>query len=218
MVNASANRGPLSRIAGSVISWFLFALCITLLFNSTLVVMALGGACASGGAYEIRVECPPGVALFAPASIFGGFIAAAISLWFSFGFGVSLLDLAWPILFTSLGGGFIYAFVISGDLTGLVVGILFILMGLTPLWFLLRAGAREIVLGTINLHGEKFVADDNGRSRILPRPHPSMEATVHPQPADWLLSIGLFAVAAFTGYQLGQWLYAASVLWGAEAS
>mgnify|MGYP001149551442 CR=1 FL=1 len=69
---------PLARLAGSALSWFLFALSFTLLFLVSYTVLALGGSCASGGPYEIAVQCPEGVAAFAPLSIFGGLIAVGI--------------------------------------------------------------------------------------------------------------------------------------------
>ena len=39
----------------------IFIFCLTLLYESMRAVMDVGGACASGGAYEIRRPCPKGV-------------------------------------------------------------------------------------------------------------------------------------------------------------
>lgn len=207
----SVRRTPLGRVAGSFLSWFIFTLCMTLLFRASLAVMALGGSCASGGPYSIEVECPEAVVLFAPLSIFGGMAAVGIALFFSFGFGVSLIDVSWSILFVSLGGAFVYSFVALGEITGLVVGVLFIAMGLGPLVILVRAGVREIVLGTINVRGEKFTREGSSRFRIIPRSHVTVEASVEPTPNDWLLSIALFGFAVFGGYQLAELLWASAL-------
>ena len=206
----SLRRTPLGRIAGSLLSWFVFTLCMTLLFKTSLVVMSLGGSCASGGPYSIEVECPESVVLFAPLSIFGGLAAVGLAIFFSLGFGVSLVDLAWSILFVSLGGAFLYSFFALGDITGLVVGVLFVAMGVVPLVILVRGGLREMVLGTINARGEKFSNDYGSSFRLIPRPHSAAEATVEPRAIDWLLSLGLFAVAVTAGYALAEALFAAT--------
>lgn len=206
----SRRRTPLARVTGSLLSWFVFTLCMTLLFQTSLAVMSLGGSCASGGAYSIAVQCPESVVIFAPLSIFGGLGAVAIAIFFSLGFGVSLVDVAWTVLFVSLGGAFLYSFLAFGDVTGLVVGIMFLAMGLFPLVILVRAGVREMVLGTINVRGEKFARDYGSSFRIIPRPHSQVEATVEPRAADWLLSLGLFAVAVGGGYAVSELLWAAA--------
>jgi hypothetical protein len=215
MTNESARpreRTWFGRIAGSLLSWFLFTLCMTLLFKSALAVMALGGSCASGGPYSIEVECPDAVALFTPLSIWGGLAAVAIAIFLSSGFGVSLVDLAWSILFVSLGGGFLYSFFASGDATGLIVGVMFVAMGGIPLVILLRAGVREVFIGTINIRGEKFFVENTG-FRIVPRPRPELEATVEPTITDWALSLGIFVIAVYSGYALAEWLYAWAGTW-----
>lgn len=206
----SLRRTPLGRVAGSLLSWFVFTLCMTLLFQTSLAVMSLGGSCASGGPYSIEVQCPESVVVFAPLSIFGGLGAVALAIFFSLGFGVSLVDLAWTILFVSLGGAFLYSFIAFGDVTGLVVGVMFLAMGVVPLVILIRAGVREMVLGTINVRGEKFARDYGSSFRIIPRPHSRVDATVEPRALDWLLSLGLFAVAVVGGYAFAQLLWASA--------
>ena len=42
----------------TVVSWLLFTLSFTLLYQVSAVVMGLGGFCASGGPYVIETECP----------------------------------------------------------------------------------------------------------------------------------------------------------------
>ncbi|MEQ1854678.1 MAG: hypothetical protein ABMA01_24180, partial [Chthoniobacteraceae bacterium] len=88
-------KSPLVRIVGSAGSWFLFSLSFSLLFQVTITVMALGGTCASGGPYEIAVECPDNVAAFAPLSIFGGLLSVGVSLFLAQGFGTPLSAWAW---------------------------------------------------------------------------------------------------------------------------
>ena len=96
-------NGPAARMLGSAVSWLLFSISFTLLYQVSAVVMGLGGFCASGGPYVIETQCPDAVVIFAPLSIFGGLIAAAIGLFFARGFGTPLVIWAWPILFVGLG-------------------------------------------------------------------------------------------------------------------
>ena len=72
--------GPLWRVAGSFVSWFVFALSFTLLYLGSAVVMGLGGYCASGGPYVIETECPDAVVAFVPLSIFTGLAAVAVDV------------------------------------------------------------------------------------------------------------------------------------------
>ena len=105
---------PLVRIAGSAVSWFVFALSFTLLFQVSTSVLALGGYCASGGAYEIAVQCPDAVSFFAPLSIFMGLAGVFLGVYLSQGFGTPLQTWAWPILFCGLGGAFLFGFFVAG--------------------------------------------------------------------------------------------------------
>ena len=198
------------RILGSAIGWFMFALCFTLLFQVSLAVMALGGFCASGGAYEIAVECPAAVAGFAPLSIFGGLAAVGIALWLSQGFGTPLLSLAWPILFVGLGGAFLASFVTGGDLTGLLIGIMFVIMGLAPLVLELRASPQRVILGRRTADGREFL-EEGARRSILATRGPNTEGTVRPNAGHWLLAIAVTAISASLGCLTG-------IAWFANAS
>lgn len=193
---------PLVRILGSAIGWFGFALCFTLLFQVSLTVMALGGFCASGGAYEIAVECPAAVAGFAPLSILGGLVAVGIALWLSQGFGTPLLSLAWPILFVGLGAAFLISFVTYGDLTGLFIGVLFVIMGLVPLVLELRASPRRVIIGRRTADGREFIEEGAGRS-ILAMRGPNSDGTVQPNAGHWLLAIAVTVIAATLGCLTG---------------
>jgi hypothetical protein len=208
----ASSRSWLALAAGSLISWSLFTLSTTLLFTSSLAITALGGSCASGGSYSIEVECPEAVAVFVPLSIFGGLASVAIALFLCAEFGVSLIELAWSIFFVSLGGAFLYSFVTAGDIIGLVIGIGSVVMGAVPLVFLARFGVRELLRGRVNIRGERFIVA-NDRSRLLRRTKPQVEATAEPKVTDWVLSLGIFVIAVFSGYTLAELLYASAGSW-----
>jgi hypothetical protein len=159
-------NGPVARVLGSAVSWLLFVLCFTLLHQVSAVVMGLGGFCASGGPYVIETECPEAVVLFAPLSIFGGLIAAAIGLFFARGFGTPLVIWAWPILFVGLGLDFLFASFVPGGVTYLIIAILFIVMGLVPFVIVLRVGAARLMIGTTNARDRPF-RDGRGPTPIF---------------------------------------------------
>ena len=110
-VGASATAPlPLARVVGYLLGIAALAFCITLLWLGMRAVMDLGGFCASGGPYEIAVECPDAVIATTPLSIFGGFLAAGLIIWGAAGLPgawMSLVFLAWPALFLSLGWNFL---------------------------------------------------------------------------------------------------------------
>jgi hypothetical protein len=54
----------------------------------------IGGYCASGGPYEISVQCPPAVIASTPLSIFGGIGALFLMLWGAASLGGSWMSLA----------------------------------------------------------------------------------------------------------------------------
>ncbi|MBN9605684.1 MAG: hypothetical protein J0G30_03640 [Actinomycetales bacterium] len=199
------------RVAGAIVSWAAFAFCFALLYQSAAVVMGLGGFCASGGPYEIAVECPDAVAAAAPLSIFGGFIAVGLSLLFARGFGMPLVAWAWPILFLGLGIAFLIAGVPVLAWGFLVPGVLFIAMGGVPLWILLCWSPAVAFLGTIDAAGRPF-AHQFGPNR--PRgvavsgmrgadPEAAREATV----ADGVLALAVAVIPAALGVYFAVWLF-----------
>jgi hypothetical protein len=166
---------PLARLVAYLAGVALLAFCITLLWLGMRAVMDLGGACASGGPYVPRVECPDAVVATTPLSIIGSFGAIGLMLWGGSGLGrgwVGLAFLAWPALFLSLGWNFL-EFGFSPPSGGwvwswLFCGILFIAMGAIPLVLALWAMRR----------GD--TADGSyagGRLTVRPRPG-------RPEPAD----------------------------------
>ena len=113
---------------------------ITLLFLGMRAVMDIGGVCADGGPFVTRQSCPEGIPAVMLGGLWGGIVFCALYVWQTIKHGVpSLLMLAWPALFLSLGWNFLeYGLDPPGDESGLVWGwlicaILFILMGGIPL-------------------------------------------------------------------------------------
>ncbi len=131
---------PMGRVIGYLLGVAALAACITLLWLGMRAVMDLGGACASGGPYVPRVECPDAVIATTPLSILGAFLAIGLMLWGGAGLGgdwIGLVFLAWPALFLSLGWNFL-EFGLSAPDGGvvwswLICGVLFVLMGAVPL-------------------------------------------------------------------------------------
>jgi hypothetical protein len=196
-------NAPGWRLAGSVTSWLLFAFFFGGLFQTAGVVIGLGGYCASGGPYVIETECPEAVVVFAPFGIFGMLAAAGVALIIARGFGVSLIAWAWPILFVGLGAQFA-AGAIGGVsiVTNVVIGVMFIVMGLAPVWFLV--GSKAIVptlVGSVNIAGERFAYEGKARRYFGLTPTEAEHETV-PTALDWVIALGLWLVS--TG--LGAWL------------
>jgi hypothetical protein len=80
---------------------------ITIMYLGMRDVMEIGGVCASGGPFEIRVECPDGTWAIIVAA-FAGLIA--VMVWGAAGSYLGsprLYLLAWPALFISLGYNFL---------------------------------------------------------------------------------------------------------------
>ena len=159
---------PLWKYIGSAASWLLFTFCFTLLAGGAVIVMGLGGFCASGGPYVIETQCPDVVTWSAPLSIFGGLIAVGIGVIAAGGFGTPLVSWAWPILFIGLGLAFAGSGIVSG-VDGIVFDLLagmFILMGGVPLVLELRADPQGFFLGTTNADGRTFITRDTGHRSI----------------------------------------------------
>ncbi len=198
-------RTPVIRALGSFVSWFGFAFCFSLLYLTAVTVTALGGYCASGGPYVIETECPDNVIAFTPLSIFGGLAAVVIAIVFAQGFGTPLIIWAWPILFVGLGWTFFQSFITFGDITGIVIGVMFWLMGFAPLVLALRAGWRSTLIGTVNIRGEAF---DRRRERTgMWLPNAGTNEDVLPTAGDWAGAILIAALGAGLGY------YAAQFAW-----
>jgi hypothetical protein len=120
----------------------IFIFCLTLVYESMRAVMDVGGACASGGAYEIRQACPKGVGWIMPVGIFGMFFAGIFTFLGVFDEGGPRpYVFAWSALFLALGWNFLdYGFDAPGGGTEagwLICGFVFVAMGGAPLLLLL---------------------------------------------------------------------------------
>src|SRR5215510_11411979 len=96
-------RGVLASLAlaGTVVG-------LTWLNRVAAAVMEIGGACGSGGAYQIATPCPSGVWM-APVGIFLGLVCLGAYLFLRPAGSPQLAFLAWPALFGSLGYQFLRA-------------------------------------------------------------------------------------------------------------
>jgi hypothetical protein len=199
-MTGSWRNSALVRLAGSAVSWFLFSLSFSLLYQSTVGVMQLGGSCASGGPYEIAVQCPDNVALFAPLSIFGGLIAVGIAIAFAQGFGTPLTTWAWPILFVGLGSAFMLAFIFGQDILGLLLGGMFIVMGLVPIVLELRGSPQRVFLGQFAVNGAQFFEGDRARRTMMSPNQPNPDGAIRPTLPHWVLALVIVATMSVLGY------------------
>jgi len=121
---------------------------MTVVFLGMRAVMAIGGACASGGPFVPIRPCPDGVPILLVGGIWIGLILAFAYTLMVVGTDVpSIAGLFWPGLFLSLGWNFLdYGFDppgAGGVAWGwLVPGVLFFLMGGIPLWWVMRSIAE----------------------------------------------------------------------------
>jgi hypothetical protein len=128
----------------------IFVFCLTLVYQAMRAVMDVGGACASGGAYEIRQACPKGVGWVMPVGIFGMFFAGIFTFLGVFpDGGPRPYVFAWSALFLALGWNFLdYGFDSPGPGGGtevgwIICGVVFVLMGGVPLLALLSPRAAR---------------------------------------------------------------------------
>ncbi|MES1170572.1 MAG: hypothetical protein ABUL47_07790, partial [Leifsonia sp.] len=185
--------------------------CFTLLYMGSAVVMGLGGFCASGGPYVIETECPDSVVATVPLSIFGGLAAVAIGVIFARGFGMPLISWAWPILFVGLGLAFLFASAQPGGITFLIIGILFVAMGLFPLVLEIRTSVQSLFLGSTNIAGVPFQQTGRSRASYLQFgrwEQPDSDEQVIPTTGDWTLALGIAIVAIGLGIYFATQLFA----------
>jgi hypothetical protein len=182
---AEAAPLPPVRVAGYLLGIAALALCITLLWLGMRAVMDLGGFCASGGPYQIAVECPDAVIASTPLSILGGFLAAGLIIWGAAGLPgawLSLVFLAWPALFLSLGWNFLEYGLFPPEggwvWSWLFCGVLFVLIGAVPLIIGIGAyreeggGGRAYAAGRVVVR-PKPATSPAGDARIAYRPDPT---------------------------------------------
>lgn len=204
--------GPGWRLAGAVLSWVLFTFCFTLLVQSTGVLADLGGFCASGGPYVIETECPQSIIVFAPLSVIGMIVAVAIGLFFARGFAAPLVVWAWPILFVGLGIQFALSAGQPGGVTFVILAVLFIIMGLVPLVFELRAGPRRVVIGKENMRGTRFTDRPGAHRTFYAFGRVDPAQTVPATAADWGLGLVVWIGSLALGIWLGLQVFATAAL------
>ena len=194
---------PAWRLVGSVLAWTAFTFFFLGLYQAAAAVMSLGGSCASGGPYVIGVECPESVIVFAPIGIFGMMFAVGVALFVARGFGVALVAWAWPILFVGLGLQFLLEITGGqGIVVNLLCGIMFLVFGLVPVWFVISSKTVvPTLVGSRRLTGERFSYDGKARRYFGLKPTEGGDE-VRPVPADWALSLGVWVVSV----GLGGWL------------
>lgn len=157
-VTGSSRARPVASVRDHVV-YLAGVFCLTAsiagLWLGMRAVMNIGGYCASGGPYEIAVECPPGVDLVIILAVPVGILSAGIVAWRGSRLGRSwagIAGLAWPVLFLSLGWNFLEYAVRPPDGSGglvlgwLIPGVIFVLMGAFPLLILLRARRKAALL------------------------------------------------------------------------
>jgi hypothetical protein len=195
--------GPSWRIPGAIVSWVLFMFGFTLLYISASILTTLGGFCASGGPYVIQTQCPDTLIWAFPAGFFAVFISWGLAFLFQKGFAAPVLVWGWPILFVGLGIGFFQMIPLGGVFVGLLCGILFLIMGLAPLIFELRAGPRRIVLGKTNVRDQRFTEKEGAPRTVYAFGREDPGVTVAPTPGDWLLSLVVTIGSIAVGVVLG---------------
>jgi hypothetical protein len=161
----------------------------------------MGGFCASGGPYVIETECTNAILLM-PFTFFGLFLAAGIAIVFQGGFSAPLIVWGWPILFIGLGIQFFLEIPNGAVFVGILCGTLFVIMGLAPLVFELRAGLRRVILGRTNMLDQRFAERENAKRTVYAFGRDDPGEAVEPTATDWLLSL----VCSLGPIALGVWL------------
>lgn len=167
---------------------------LTLLYLGMRAVMDIGGACASGGPYVPRVECPSGVPLLMFAGIWGGLIFVGLYLWSTSKHKVpTLVAFAWPALFLSLGWNFLDYGIDPPVGEGLVWGwlicaVLFAAMGGLPLVVMIKPVMRQFGPRAPEAPEAKVVIPTRSKVKQLraaqkPGPRPSQRFGFDPGPA-----------------------------------
>jgi hypothetical protein len=167
----------------------IFIFCLAALYESMRAVMDVGGACASGGAYEIRQACPKGVGWVIPVTIFGMFFAGIFTFLGVFDEGGPRpYVFAWSALFLALGWNFLdYGFSPPDNhdtVWGWVIcGIVFVLMGGAPLLLLFSPRiARWSLWGPNSQRADDYLhpykpPPIRGRRLVEPAPDAPVDAT-----------------------------------------
>jgi hypothetical protein len=194
---------PLARLLGAAGSWFFYSLNFTLFVYSITAVMEVGGNCASGqSAYVIAVQCPDNATAFIPWCIFGALGAIALALALGQGFGTQLIALAWPGLFCGLGALFLSSGIAEGEPVGLIIGGMFVVMGLVPLAIEFRGSVQRVFLGNVNVLGQRFVEGSRAKRSMMFPGDPNPQGAARVTVADWALAFATSVVPLVGGVLL----------------
>jgi hypothetical protein len=143
------------RWVGSLVGIAGVAMCITLMGKAMGSVLAIGGACASGNsAYVIQNPCPNGVPAEMLIGIFGGLAFTVLFLACVGMRNAAVVKLLWTALFLGLGLVFLGTGIPwdghGAAVTPIIIGAMFVLMGVVPLfvwlpqlWKLLVSGSDD---------------------------------------------------------------------------
>jgi hypothetical protein len=188
---------PIVKLLAYLLSWFIYAASFTLLVDSFVAVVSIGGSCASGNTpYQISRPCPVDATAFLPWVIFTGLIAVGLAVALANGIGFQLRVWAWPFLFGILGTGFLLA----GGAVGWGVGAIFIVMALVPLVIELRASVQRVFLGSFSIFGQQFREGQKAQPSFSSRTMPNPPGAVKPRIGDWAIAILGFIIPVVAGY------------------
>jgi hypothetical protein len=202
--STSVLASPLFKLFAYLASWFIYTASFTLLIDSFVAVLAIGGSCASGNTpYQITRPCPVDATAFLPWVIFTGLIAVGLAVAFANGIGFQLRVWAWPFLFGILGTGFLLA----GGAVGWGVGAVFVIMALVPLVIELRASVQRVFLGSFNIFGQQFQEGPKAQPSFSSRKMPNPPDAVKARAGDWAIALLGFVIPTVAGvYVAALWV------------
>lgn len=154
----------LKRLIRLIVGLAGFSASLTVLFLAMRSVMMIGGYCAEGGAYEISVHCPEGVATLAPLSIFAMVGFAFLYILSLIPAGPNFTFFFWSALFGALGWNFL-EFAVNppfGEeivISWIVCGVLFMVMGVGPLCLFGWKPLIAMLFGTRYEPGPQSIVD-----------------------------------------------------------
>ncbi len=94
------------------------------------------------------------------------------------------------------------AYCFGGVFVGILCGTIFVLMGIAPLIFELRAGPRRIILGKTNVRDQRFTEKEGAPRTVYAFSRTDGE-TVPATAGDWLLSLVVSLGSIALGVVLG---------------
>ncbi len=203
---------PVIRFLGAAFSWLLFTFSFTTLYLTAFTVMSIGGYCASGGPYQIEVQCPDNVLAFTPWNIFGGMHRRSLSRCSSRRIrnATRALGMADPLHRPE--HPFFYS-AVYGAWGNIVIGLMFAVMGLGAVWIFFKGGGLRLgLLGKPQHPGQQLHRRRQRQAGVPPdRPPAGASATRRwtRTRGDWMLALGVTVIAGGSG------IYLALLAWDA---